>query len=117
MPRRWFSDRLHDAWGRVAGRRGRQRDQESQSSQHYAEIVAAPDESPDRANHLHLRRGASLPDLLARAALGHKAFGTLQHLPFPLFNPSQAVLLDLVLSSGNAKERHLVRISILSQRL
>ncbi|KLP07900.1 uncharacterized protein FFB20_05007 [Fusarium fujikuroi] len=71
MPRRWFSDRLHDAWGRVAGRRGRQRDQESQSSQHYAEIVAAPDESLDRANHLHLRRGASLPDLLARAALGH----------------------------------------------
>ncbi|KAF4494578.1 hypothetical protein FAGAP_9268 [Fusarium agapanthi] len=70
MPRRWFSDRLHDAWGRVAGRRGRQRDQRSQSPQHYAEIVASPDQSPDRANHLHLRRGASLPDLLARAALG-----------------------------------------------
>ncbi|KAF5675516.1 hypothetical protein FCIRC_7500 [Fusarium circinatum] len=69
MPRRWFSDRLHDAWGRVAGRRGRQRDQRSQSPQHYAEIVASPDQSLDRANHLHLRRGASLPDLLARAAL------------------------------------------------
>ncbi|KAF4422194.1 hypothetical protein FACUT_10735 [Fusarium acutatum] len=40
------------------------------SPQHYAEIVGSPDQSPDRANHLHLRRGASLPDLLARAALG-----------------------------------------------
>ncbi|KAF5555637.1 hypothetical protein FPHYL_8160, partial [Fusarium phyllophilum] len=70
MPRRWFSDRLHNAWGRVAGRRGRQRDQGSQSPQHYAEIVATPDQSPDRASHLHLRRGASLPDLLAHAALG-----------------------------------------------
>ncbi|EMT65872.1 hypothetical protein FOC4_g10007986 [Fusarium odoratissimum] len=68
MPRRWFSDRFHHAWGRVAGRHGRQRDQGSQSPQHYAEIVAAPDQSPDRANHL--RRGASLPDLLTRATLG-----------------------------------------------
>ncbi|KAL5605259.1 hypothetical protein FOVSG1_005406 [Fusarium oxysporum f. sp. vasinfectum] len=68
MPRRWFSDRLHHAWGRVAGRHGRQRDQGSQSPHHYAEIVAAPDQSPDRANHL--RRGASLPDLLTRATLG-----------------------------------------------
>ncbi|ENH75050.1 hypothetical protein FOC1_g10010435 [Fusarium oxysporum f. sp. cubense race 1] len=68
MPRRWFSDRLHHAWGRVAGRHVRQRDQGSQSPQHYAEIVAAPDQSPDRANHL--RRGASLPDLLTRASLG-----------------------------------------------
>ncbi|KAI7764387.1 hypothetical protein LZL87_003592 [Fusarium oxysporum] len=68
MPRRWFSDRLHLAWGRVAGRHGRQRDQGSQSPQHYAEIVAAPDQSPDRANHL--RQGASLPDLLTRATLG-----------------------------------------------
>ncbi|KAF5659269.1 hypothetical protein FDENT_13967 [Fusarium denticulatum] len=70
MPRRWFSDRLHDAWGRVAGRRGRQRDQGSQSPQYYAGIVATPDQSPDRASHLRLRRGASVPDLLARAALG-----------------------------------------------
>jgi hypothetical protein len=31
--------------------------------------VATPDQGPDRASHLHLRRGASLPDLLARAAL------------------------------------------------
>ncbi|PNP83456.1 hypothetical protein FNYG_03019 [Fusarium nygamai] len=70
MPRRWFSDRLHDAWGRVASCRGRQRDQGSQSTQYYAEIVATPDKSPDRASHLHLRRGASVPDLLARATLG-----------------------------------------------
>ncbi|KAF5619989.1 hypothetical protein F52700_11309 [Fusarium sp. NRRL 52700] len=69
MPHLRFSDRFHDAWGRVAGRRGRQRDQGSQSPQRYAEIVASPDQSPDRANHLHLRRGASLPDLLARAVL------------------------------------------------
>lgn len=75
MPRRWFSDRLHHAWGRVAGRHGRQRDQGRQSPQHYAEIVTAPDQSPDRANHL--RRGASLPDLLTRATLG----GIAQPLP------------------------------------
>ncbi|KAG5746048.1 hypothetical protein H9Q72_002462 [Fusarium xylarioides] len=71
MPRRWFSDRLHDAWGRVVSRRGRQRDQGSESPQHYAGIVGSPDQSLDRANHPHLRRGASLPDLLAHAALGH----------------------------------------------
>ncbi|RKL16632.1 hypothetical protein BFJ70_g15008 [Fusarium oxysporum] len=75
MPRRWFSDRLHHAWGRVAGRHGRQRDQGRQSPQHYAEIVTAPDQSPDRANHL--RRGASLPDLLTCATLG----GIAQPLP------------------------------------
>ncbi|KAM0074323.1 hypothetical protein ACKRZS_013641 [Fusarium odoratissimum] len=75
MPRRWFSDRLHHAWGRVAGRHGRQRDQGRQSPQHYAEIVTAPDQSPDRANHL--RRGASLPDFLTRATLG----GIAQPLP------------------------------------
>ncbi|KAF4948530.1 hypothetical protein FGADI_9594 [Fusarium gaditjirri] len=67
MPRRWFSDRLHHAWGRVAGRNGRQRDQGSQTPQQYAEIVVASDQSPVRANHL--RRDASLPDLLARATL------------------------------------------------
>ncbi|RBQ72264.1 hypothetical protein FVER14953_10260 [Fusarium verticillioides] len=83
MPRRWFSDRLHDAWGRVAGRRGRQRDQGSQSPQYYAEIVATPDQSPDRASHLHLRRGASLPDLLARA--------TLERVPPPLPLDSQSL--------------------------
>ncbi|KAK2690470.1 hypothetical protein QWA68_011311 [Fusarium oxysporum] len=75
MPRRWFSDRLHHAWGRVAGRHGRQRDQGRQSPQHFAEIVTAPDQSPDRANHL--RRGASLPDLLTCATLG----GIAQLLP------------------------------------
>ncbi|EXK89715.1 hypothetical protein FOQG_07772 [Fusarium oxysporum f. sp. raphani 54005] len=75
MPRRWFSNRLHHAWGRVAGRHGRQRDQERQSPQHFAEIVTAPDQSPDRANHL--RRGASLPDLLTCATLG----GIAQLLP------------------------------------
>lgn len=75
MPRRWFSDRLHHAWGRVAGRHGRQRDQGRQSPRHYAEIVTAPDQSPDRANHL--RRGASLPDLLTCATLG----GIAQPLP------------------------------------
>ncbi|KAF5256594.1 hypothetical protein FOXYS1_12913, partial [Fusarium oxysporum] len=75
MPRRWFSDRLHHAWGLVAGRHGRQRDQGRQSPQHYAEIVTAPDQSPDRANHL--RRGASLPDLLTCATLG----GIAQPLP------------------------------------
>ncbi|CVL09812.1 uncharacterized protein FPRN_12750 [Fusarium proliferatum] len=96
MSRRWFSDRLHDAWGRVAGRRGRQRDQESQSSQHYAEIVAAPDESPDRANHLHLRRGASLPDLLARAALDRNPpplpldSQSLWDTPAPALSPAQS---------------------------
>ncbi|KAF5690088.1 hypothetical protein FGLOB1_14661, partial [Fusarium globosum] len=96
MSRRWFSDRLHDAWGRVAGRRGRQRDQESQSPQHYAEIVAAPDESPDRANHLPLRRGASLPDLLARAALGRIPpplpldSQSLWDTPAPALSPAQS---------------------------
>uniref|UniRef100_A0A0D2Y5K8 Uncharacterized protein n=1 Tax=Fusarium oxysporum (strain Fo5176) TaxID=660025 RepID=A0A0D2Y5K8_FUSOF len=78
MPRRWFSDRLHHAWGRMAGRHGRQRDQGRQSPRHYAEIVTAPDQSPDRANHL--RRGAFLPDLLTCATLG----GIAQPLPLDI---------------------------------
>ncbi|KAF5973753.1 hypothetical protein FCOIX_8611 [Fusarium coicis] len=96
MPRRWFSDRLHDAWGRVAGRRGRQRDQGSQSPQYYAEIVATPDQSPGRASHLHLRRGASLPDLLARAALERAPpplpldSQSLWDTPAPAISPAQS---------------------------
>ncbi|KAF5529101.1 hypothetical protein FNAPI_13996 [Fusarium napiforme] len=102
MPRRWFSDRLHDAWGRVAGRRGRQRDQGSQSSQYYAEIVATPDQSPDRASHLHLRRGASLPDLLARAALGRVPpplpldNQSLWDTPAPAISPAQSQSNDAI---------------------
>ncbi|KAJ9418619.1 hypothetical protein QL093DRAFT_2085349 [Fusarium oxysporum] len=62
----------------MAGRHGRQRDQGRQSPRHYAEIVTAPDQSPDRANHL--RRGAFLPDLLTCATLG----GIAQPLPLDI---------------------------------